>query len=111
MLDGRLAAAACRVPRANAPDVLTLQLAGEQGAKIFTGKIIDAERLGKIVAGAHGQDGERRSGSLFLRHQAIDDFVDHAVASECDNCAVALGLCGKFFGVSHVLGQHQIKLG
>lgn len=58
-----------------------------------------------------GRTASARSGCLFLRHQAIDDLVDHAVASECDNRAVALGLRGKFFGVSHVLGQHQIKLG
>ena len=54
VLNGSLAAAARRAPRANAPDVLTLQLAGEQRAKILTGEIVDAERLGKIVARAHG---------------------------------------------------------
>ena len=88
-----------------------MDLTGEQGAKIFTGEIVDTEGLGKIVAGAYGQDGKRRSSRLFLCHQAIDDLVDHAVAAERDNGTVALGLCGKFFGVSHVLGQHQIKLG
>lgn len=54
VLNGSLAAAARRASRANAPDVLTLQLAGEQRAKIFAGEIVDTERLGKIVAGAHG---------------------------------------------------------
>ena len=37
--------------------------------------------------------------------------MDHAVAAECDNGAIALSLCGKLLGVSHVLGQHQVKLG
>ena len=54
VLNGSLAAAARRAPRANAPDVLTLQLAGEQRAEVFAGEIFDSERLGKIVAGAHG---------------------------------------------------------
>ena len=88
-----------------------LQLAGEQRAKIFAGEIVDTERLGKIIAGAYGQDGKRRSNRLFLRHKAIDDLVDHAVAAECDNRAVVLGLCGKYLGMSHTLGQHQVKLG
>ena len=111
VLNGSLAAAARRAPRANAPDVLTLQLAGEQRAKVLAGEIVDAERLGKIVAGAHGQDGKGGPDRLFLRHQAVDDLVDHAVAAECDNRAVSLGPCGKFLGVSHALGQHQVKLG
>ena len=55
VLNGSLAAAARRAPRANAPDVLTLQLAGEQRAKILAGEIVDTERLGKIVAGATGR--------------------------------------------------------
>ena len=67
--------------------------------------------MGKIIAGAYGQDGKRRSNRLFLRHQAIDDLVDHAVAAECDNRAVALSLCGQFLGVPRAFGQHQVKLG
>ena len=50
VLNGSLAAAARRAPRANAPDILVLQLAGEQRAKIFAGEIVDAECLGKIIA-------------------------------------------------------------
>ena len=88
-----------------------LQLAGEQRAKILAGEIVDAECLGKIIAGAYGQDGKRRSNRLFLRHQAIDDLVDHAVAAECDNRAVALSLCGKLLGMPRAFGQHQVKLG
>ena len=67
--------------------------------------------MGKIVAGAHGQDGKGGTDRLILRHESIDDLVDHSVAAECDNRAVALGPCGKFLGMSHALGQHQIKLG
>ena len=111
ILDDRLAAAARRAPRANAPDILTLQLAGEQRAKILAGEIVDAERLGKIVAGAHGQDGKSGAGVLLLRHKPVDDLVNHAVAAECDNGAIALSLCGQLLGVSHTLGQHQVKLG
>ena len=88
-----------------------LQLAGEQGAKIFAGEIVDTEGLGKIIAGAYGQDGKRRSNRFFLRHESIDDLMDHAVAAEGDNGAVALGLRDKFLGMSHALGQHQVKLG
>ena len=81
-----------------------MQLAGEQRAEVFAGEIFDVERLGKIVAGAHGQDGKSGAGVLLLRHKPVDDFVDHAVAAECDNGAIALSLCGKLLGVSHVLG-------
>ena len=88
-----------------------MQLAGEQGAKIFTGEIVDTEGLGKIVARANGQDGKCWADCLFLCHEPVDDLVDHAVAAECYNRAVALGLRGKFLGVSHALGQHQVKLG
>lgn len=66
-----------------------LQLAGEQRAKILTGEIVDSERLGKIVAGAHGQDGKGGTDGLFLRHEPIDDLVDHAVAAKGDNGAIA----------------------
>ena len=89
VLNGSLAAAARRAPRANAPDVLTLQLAGEQRAKILTGEIIDTERLGKIVAGAYGQDGKSGPDRLILCHKPVDDLVDHAVAAECDNGTIA----------------------
>ena len=88
-----------------------MQLRGEQRAKILTGEIVDSERLGKIVAGAHGQDGKGGTDGLFLRHEPIDNLVDHAVAAECDNRAIALGLCGKFLGMPHALCQHQVKLG
>ena len=81
-----------------------MQLTGEQRAKILAGEIFDAERLGKIVAGAHGQDGKSGAGVLLLRHKPVDDLVDHAVAAECDNGTIALSLCGKLLGVSHVLG-------
>ncbi len=66
-----------------------LQLAGEQRAKILAGEIFDTERLGKIVAGANGQDGKGGTDRFFLRHQAIDDLVDHAVAAKGDNGTVA----------------------
>ena len=93
------------------PDVLTLQLTGEQCAKILAGEIVDAERLSKIVAGANGQDGKSGAGVLLLRHKPIDDLVDYAVAAECDNGAIARCLGGKLLGMPHALGQHQVKLG
>ena len=104
VLNGSLAATACGVPRANAPDVLTLQLTGEQRAKILAGEIVDAERLGKIVAGAHGQDGKSGAGVLLLCHKPVDDLVDYAVAAECDNGAIVRCLGGQLLGVSHALG-------
>ena len=60
--------------------------------------------MGKIVAGAYGQDGKSGPDRLILCHKPVDDLVDHAVAAECDNGAIALSLCGKLLGVSHVLG-------
>ena len=67
--------------------------------------------MGKIVAGAHGQDGKGGAGALLLRHKPVDDLVNHAVAAKGDNGAIALSLCGQLLGVSHALGQHQVKLG
>ena len=67
--------------------------------------------MGKIVAGAHGQDGKSGAGVLLLRHKPVDDLVNYAVAAKGDNGAIALSLCGQLLGVSHALGQHQIKLG
>ena len=37
--------------------------------------------------------------------------MNHAVAAKGDNGAIALSLCGQLLGVSHALGQHQVKLG
>ena len=37
--------------------------------------------------------------------------MDHAVAAKGDNGAIALSLGGQLLGVSHALGQHQVKLG
>ena len=83
-----------------------LQLAGEQRAKILTGEIVDSERLGKIVAGAHGRDGKGGTDCFFLLHESIDDLVDHAVTAKGDNGAVSLSLRGKPLGMSRALGQH-----
>ena len=44
-------------------------------------------------------------------HKPVDDLVDHAVAAKGDNGAIALSLCGQLLGVSHTLGQYQVKLG
>ena len=90
---------------------MTLQLTSEQRAKILTGEIFDTERLGKIVAGAHGQDGKGGPDRLVLRHESIDDLVDHAVAAKGDNGSIALGPRGKLLGVPRAFGQHQVKLG
>ena len=67
--------------------------------------------MGKIVAGAHGQDGKGGPDRLILRHESIDDLVDHAVAAECDNGAIARCLGGKLLGMPRAFGQHQVKLG
>ena len=67
--------------------------------------------MGKIVAGAYGQDGKSGPDRLILCHKPVDDLVNHAVAAKGDNGAIALGLRGQLLGVSHALGQHQVKLG
>ena len=67
--------------------------------------------MGKIVAGAYGQDGKGGTDRLILRHKPVDDLVDHAVAAKGDNGAIALSLGGQLLGVPHALGQHQVKLG
>ena len=46
-----------------------------------------------------------------MRHNTVDDLVDHAVAVKGDNGAIALSLCGKLLGVPRSFGQHQVKLG
>ena len=45
-----------------------------------------------------------------MLHKPVDDLVDHAVAAERDNGAIARCLGGQLLGVPHALGQHQVKL-
>ena len=88
-----------------------LQFAGEQRAKILAGEIVDTEGLGKIIAGAHGQDGKSGACVLLLRHKPVDDLVDYAVTAKRDNGAIARCLGSQLLGMSHALGQNQVKLG